>query len=41
MLHSYKFEDYLLKSCLEAIQIENKKNLLEKNKVNVESLHKD
>ena len=31
-----KFENY--KSCLEATQLENKMNYLEKNKINIDSL---
>ena len=34
-----KFEDY--KNCLEALQIENKINHLEKNKIDVNSLKED
>ena len=38
MKRKLKFENY--KNCLEAIQLENKTNYLEKNKINIDSLNK-
>ena len=38
MKRKLKFENY--KNCLEATQLENKINYLEKNKINVDSLKK-
>ena len=39
MKRRLKFEDY--KNCLKAIQLENKMNHLEKNKIDVDSLKED